>query len=76
MKHLSLTIQKLWPTLKFFVDKQKNRQTGQKLYNTDPSITVLKSNVFCFAICTIVEITLRKKGFENSVEKGENALYV
>ena len=34
----SLTIQKLWPILKFFVHKQKNIQTGQKLYAPDISI--------------------------------------
>ena len=33
MKALSLTIQKLWPMLRFLqTNKQTDRQTGQKLY--------------------------------------------
>ena len=35
MKALSLTIQKLWPMYKFFVDKQTDKWTGQKLYFRD-----------------------------------------
>ena len=59
MKTLSLTVQKLWPVSKLFVDKHKNgetnqqanKQTGQKVYAPDVSTrkrgpTWLSSKVF------------------------------
>ena len=49
MKAISLTIQKLWPILKFLADKemdrQKNKSTGQKLYVPDLSMQGNKKNL-------------------------------
>jgi hypothetical protein len=44
MKALSLTIQKIWPMLKFL---QADRQTGQKLYAPDLSIRGHKNSHAC-----------------------------
>ena len=38
MKAMLHTIQKLWPMLTFFEDKQTEKQTGQKLYAPNPSM--------------------------------------
>ena len=40
---ISVTIQKLWPMLKVFVDKRRYRQTGQKKYAHALTIQMVNS---------------------------------
>jgi hypothetical protein len=42
MKPLSLTIQKIWPMLKSFADRQIDGRTGQRLYAPDHSTRGIK----------------------------------
>jgi hypothetical protein len=45
MKSLSLAIQKIWPMLKVFADRQTDRRSGQKLYAPDLSIRGHKKHI-------------------------------
>ena len=59
MKALTLTIQMLWPMLKIFVEKQRNRQTGQKLYA--PDLLINKRHCTCdYAPLTALFLDNRK----------------